>query len=289
MNNLVFTALLMILTISLLIVVIKLCKKNNENKKLLRDLNNANSVLKNYERLKNFGEMASGVVHDLNNILFPIMGLSETLINVNEKLRSVSDIKQIYKSINIAAKDGLNIINRLRELYVIKKTKKHVKLINIDDLLRDVVNLSKAKIYSRNCETLSSIQINTVLDAKGKVKGTEHELREIFMNLVFNAADAVKENGLINIKSESDEKFVSITIEDNGIGMSDDVKNKCMEPFYTSKGEAGTGMGLSIAHDIIRCHNGKIELASAQNSGSKFYVYLPVAAENISTVEVCNS
>lgn len=264
-------------------------KKSIEIKKLFQDLDRANAVLKHNERLKNFGEMASGVAHDLNNILFPIMGLSEVLVNEDNKLKSKSDIERIYKSINIAAKDGLNIVDRLKKTYMIKETKKKVTLINIDELLRDVIELSKCKVYTRSCETFSSIKISTVLDAKKQVNGVEHELREMFINLVFNAADAVNGNGLIKIKSKSNGNYISVIVEDNGIGMTEEVKRKCMNPFFTSKGTAGTGMGLSIAHEIVSSHNGKIELVSEQNNGCKFYVHLPVASEKILASKVCYS
>src|SRR4029434_11166545 len=120
--------------------------------------------------------------------------------------------------------------------------------------------------------------INVELDlAKiGVVLGNAAELREVITNLIFNAVDAMPEGGSITIRSGCAGSEVFIEAIDTGTGMTSEVRNRCLEPFFSTKGEKGTGLGLSMVFGIVTRHEGNVEMSSSLGTGTTFRIRLPV-------------
>jgi CheY-like chemotaxis protein len=107
------------------------------------------------------------------------------------------------------------------------------------------------------------------------------DLRELLVNLVFNAVDAMPQGGILTLQTKCCDRFATIGVSDTGIGMSDEVKQRCMEPFFSTKGENGTGLGLSMVFGIIRRHEGDVRIDSAPGEGTTFWISIPLVAEKV--------
>jgi len=105
--------------------------------------------------------------------------------------------------------------------------------------------------------------------------GDSTELREVVTNLILNAVDAMPEGGTLSLKTEQDQSFVYLKVTDTGIGMSEEIKERVFEPFFTTKETKGTGLGMSVAHNIISRHDGEIHVKSSPGQGSTFTIKLP--------------
>jgi len=108
-----------------------------------------------------------------------------------------------------------------------------------------------------------------------RVIGSAPELREVLTNLIFNAVDAMPVGGTITVRTSAEEGQVRIAVSDTGFGMTEDEKARCLEPFFTTKGEAGTGLGLAVVYGIIQRHGGTIEIDSEKGKGTTFSLLLP--------------
>lgn len=225
------------------------------------------------EKLRAMREMAAGIAHDVNNILTPIVGSIQLLKDNNEKDKNL--IKQL-EVIEICAYDGMNITNKIKRF-----TKKYnlnygLETFNIDNIIRDSINLTKNKWLTESA--LNGININVIskLNSNAKVKGNETEIREVFINIIKNAIDAISEEGYIEVTSQVKKNNVIIEFRDNGVGMNREVIKRAFEPFFTTKGKKGSGLGLSVSYKIIQDHGGTMKIESKEDFGTVFYIELPI-------------
>ena len=229
-------------------------------------------------RLKSLGEMASGVVHDLNNALSGVVGyiqLIKTRVD-DPELRRFAEIAE--KS----AKDTVAIVQRMRAFY--KEQESARVTLDLNRLIEDVIEMTKPRW--KNMPEAKGVQIEIVTDFESipMIEGQESELRQLFTNLIFNAVDAMPEGGEITIKTRSRERYVAVEISDTGVGMDEETRTKIFEPFFTTKPE-GSGLGLSICRRIVAEHGGSIQVESAPGEGTTFIVTLPVAEAYLQAVE----
>ena len=113
------------------------------------------------------------------------------------------------------------------------------------------------------------------------VSGNPAELREALTNLIFNAVDAMPAGGTVTLRSRAEDNAVLFQISDTGTGMSEDVRTRCLEPFFSTKGDKGTGLGLSMVFGIIKRHNGALDIESAVDRGSTFRIRFPAESESV--------
>jgi len=254
-----------------------------QNAKLFSDLEEAYQNLKStqshmiqIERFRALGEMASGVVHDFNNILASILGRVQLLLlkwKKGEKSVS-SETEMSLQVIEKSVMDGAKILSRIRE-FVKEKSDKAYSPVDLNSLIEDSLEMTRA--YWKDEAFLSGIQIEIKkeLNSTGMVTGDATELREVLTNLLLNAGDAMQLGGILTLITNEDNEHIYLTIKDTGIGMTEEVKSKIFVPFYTTKGEKGTGLGLSLAYGIITNHRGEITVESAPGQGSTFTIKLP--------------
>ncbi|MEI9892407.1 MAG: ATP-binding protein [Chthoniobacter sp.] len=112
-----------------------------------------------------------------------------------------------------------------------------------------------------------NIDIRTEMGNVPTVPGNESELREMLVNLIFNSIDAIPKRGTITIETELQGRWLVITVKDDGIGMSEEVKARCLEPFYSTKDDEGTGLGLGSVYGIVRRHEGEIDIQTEARAG----------------------
>ncbi len=235
------------------------------------------------EKLSALGELASGVAHDFNNTLAGILGRAQLLQRTNdpEKIKRGLDI--IIKT----AEDGAKTVKRIQD-FARQRRDHDFELVSIDQILMDASEITRPRW--KNCAEASNIHITVDLQigSNAMVMGDDSELREVLVNMVFNAIDAMPEGGKLTLSTRADEQSVIIKVTDTGVGMYPEVRSRIFDPFFTTKGKAGLGLGLAVSFGIIRRHGGNIEVESQYGSGTEFRITLPVAtiAESGPRIEV---
>ena len=244
-------------------------------KLVLEELRDTQQRIIQQERLRALGGMASGIAHDFNNALVGILGLSELLLHHPESLDDKQKVKRYVEMINTSAKDAGGVVNRLREFYRYREGREAYEMVDLNQLIKDSILLTepmwKTQAEAKNISIIVQEDVQNV----PLVAGNGGELREMLMNLIFNAVDAMPRGGTIVIRARCDGRQVTLEVSDTGGGMTDDVRQRCLEPFFTTKGAHGTGLGLSMVYGIVQRHQGSIDINSEVGKGSTFIIRIP--------------
>jgi photoactive yellow protein len=230
-------------------------------------------------RLQEVGEVAAGVAHNFNNLLTVIRGNAELLLmHLMNDAFARKRVEQILK----ASDDGEQMIGRIHE-----STRHHreapvaMMIVQINDLVKDSIAFTEDYAKASQDERNARVKFKTELvEGLPPVRASASELREVFVNLLRNAVDAIEGEGQITARTRLADGHEAVVVEvsDTGTGMSDEVKEKLFRPLFTTKGERGTGLGLATCYASLRRHGGDIEVKSAPNEGTTFTVRLPAAA-----------
>ena len=218
--------------------------------------------------------MAGGIAHDFNNALSIIMGFTELLLRDAKGGLTEEAATPPLSTILAASEDAARIVHRLRGFYRTEEEEERLP-IDLNQLIEQAVSWTRPRWQTTATAAGRTI---TVTANPGKipcVAGDAAELREALTNLIFNAVDALPQGGAITLCTRAEADAVVLTISDNGTGMSEEVRQRCLEPFFTTKGESGTGLGLSMVFGIIRRHGGTIDIASEMGKGTTFTLRLP--------------
>lgn len=223
------------------------------------------------DKLRALGQLASGVAHNFNNILAAILGHAQLIKRDchDEALAQRMDI------IEHAALDGAQTVKRI-QAFGAQHNEQVNDVVDLNQLIQDSTTLTQA----RWCDEAQArgLRYDVELDLKKlpRVRGAASELREVFVNIILNALDAMPQGGRLRIATESKGGFVLASLTDSGIGMTIDVCDHIFEPFFTTKGVMGTGLGLAVSHSIVERHGGRIEARSSLGKGTTFTISLPV-------------
>jgi signal transduction histidine kinase len=228
------------------------------------------------ERMHALGRMANGIAHDFNNALAPILGFSELLLMKPETLQDTKKVRNYVEIIHTAAKDSASVVSRLREFYRYRDDAEVFTPVVINDLILQVISLTQPRWKDQALAAGINIDFRTEMGNVPTIPGNESELREMLVNLVFNAIDAIPKRGTIIIRTEVQNRWLVVTVADDGLGMSEEVKARCMEPFFSTKEDQGTGLGLGSVHGIVRRHEGEIDIQSEVGRGTSVAVSLPL-------------
>jgi nitrogen fixation negative regulator NifL len=245
----------------------------------LEELQAAQQQVIQQERLRALGTMASGIAHDFNNALAAILGFTELLIYRPETLADREKTLRFLQMMNTAAKDAGNVVNRLREFYRQREEGEVFAPINLNHLAEEAVSLTQPKWKNQAEANGITIHVATELGNIPTVVGTAADLREALTNLIFNAVDAMPHGGTITLRTRLDNSRVSLEVVDTGTGMTEEVRRRCLEPFFTTKGNHGTGLGLSMVYGILQRHQGTVDIQSTLGKGTTFILSLPIAVE----------
>jgi signal transduction histidine kinase/CheY-like chemotaxis protein len=238
------------------------------------------------ERLRALGQMASGIAHDINNALSPVSGFAELLL-LSEKSLS-SNARKYLGHIQTAGDDVAHIVARLREFYRARPSDQPLTPINVNHLIQQVIDLTRPRWRDISQQKGVAILVESNLDPRNpEIAGAESELREALTNLVFNAIDAMPDGGTLTFRTHlgawlkapdpsQDSSHVVIEVVDTGTGMDDESRKRCLEPFFSTKGQRGTGLGLAMVYGVVQRHHGTIEIESALTKGSTFRLILPI-------------
>ena len=232
-------------------------------------------------RMEALGRMTMGVAHDLNNLLSGLIGHIELLKEkASRSDHSAEAIQPSIQTIETTAEDGAALIEKLQR-YIREDTQKHFERVDLTALIEDCITITQPYWYNEPRRQGIEIDVERALDEVPDVMGAASELREVFVNLILNAVQAMPEGGLITFETfTTDRQAVCAKVSDTGIGMSDEVQENIFEPLFTTKGEQGTGMGLSASYGIIQEHGGDIEVTSEPGEGATFTLTFPPADDS---------
>jgi len=239
------------------------------------------------ERLRALGQMASGMAHDINNALSPIVAYSDILLTTLKDIpeKSRKHIGYIRKS----GEDIAHIVARMREFYRRRDGEENLAPVNFNRVIEEVIELTRPRwrdmMQNKGIKLDMHVNLDKLVPA---VPSDESELREALTNLIFNALDAMPEGGDLTLTTRGvqikggprgERKYSHIILEltDTGIGMNDKTRQRCLEPFYSTKGQSGgSGLGLAMVYGMVERHEGTIEIESEEGKGSTFRLVFPI-------------
>jgi photoactive yellow protein len=234
--------------------------------------------LKRGARLREVGEVAAGVAHNFNNLLTVIRGNAELLLlHLKDDAFARGRAEKILK----ASEDGEQMIARIREsARHYPETPAALTTLRLNELVKDSIAFTEDYAKASQDERGARVHFKTELaDNLPPVFATASELREVLVNLLRNAVDAIEGAGQITARTRAADGRNVIEVSDTGTGMSAEVQEKLFRPLFTTKGERGTGLGLATCYAILRRHGGDIAVKSAPGEGTTFTITLPVASE----------
>lgn len=226
-------------------------------------------------RLRSLGEIASGVAHNFNNLLMGILGNAELL---QSSLQHDPELQRRAEVIAQLAHDASAIVKRMQGFYKLQPPTRRER-VRLRVLLEDVIESTRPVWHDLAGRRGAEIQVNLVAEAEPVVEANRSELLEVFTNLIMNACDAMPHGGTITLTLREQEGYALIEVADTGVGMAPEVREHCFDAFFTTKGEEGSGLGLSVSYQIIARHSGQITVWSEVGQGTVFTVRLPVAKE----------
>ena len=232
------------------------------------------------EKLSALGELASGVAHDFNNTLAGILGRAQLMLRTDDPEKLRRGLQVIIKT----AEDGAKTVKRIQD-FARQRRDHDFAPIAVDQLLFDVGEMTRPRWKDHAEANNVYIRLNLQLNSRSLVRGDESELREVLVNMVFNAVDAMPQGGTLTLATRETGEHVFISVSDTGCGMSPEVRSRIFDPFFTTKGKAGNGLGLAVSYGIIHRHEGEIEVETEPGCGATFHIKLPIASGALKEME----
>jgi signal transduction histidine kinase/ActR/RegA family two-component response regulator len=242
------------------------------------DIKHSQQTVMQQERLRALGQMASGIAHDINNAISPVTLYTEFLLEKEQNLGvRVRDYLQI---ISTAIDDVAATVARLREFHRVREPEADLSPVQLNRAVQQVIDLTRARWHDIPQQRGVVIRIETLLaEDLPAVMGIEGEIREALTNLFFNAFDAMPEGGTLTLRTSlGADRLVLLEVADSGTGMDEETRKRCLEPFYTTKGERGTGLGLAMVYGVMQRHNAEVEIETAPGKGTTFRLLFPLPA-----------
>ncbi len=234
----------------------------------ITEIKNLNEEMARHKRLVALGKLSAGIAHEIRNPLSSIRGLAQFVYN------SFSKTDERKEDLNTIIQE----VDRLNKLVVqvldfAKLKKPNLTRFSLNDLIRKIAELFKLEIKDKQ------IKFNLELSPDiSQIQADEDQVRQILMNVIINAIQAIPKKGEIKIKTEKaplkGEPAIKLIIEDSGIGITEKDFNQIFDPFFSTK-EKGSGLGLSIVYKLVEAHQGEIKVESKEGEGTKFIILLP--------------
>jgi signal transduction histidine kinase/ActR/RegA family two-component response regulator len=233
------------------------------------DLRRTQQAVMEQERLRVLGQMASGIAHDINNALSPVALYTESLL---EREPNLSPRTRAYlETTQRAIGDVTHTVGRMREFCRKREPQLVLSPVDLNALVGQVMDLTRSHWSDLPLQRGIVIRMRTELEANlPPVPGIESEIREALTNLVFNAVDSMASGGplVLRTRSSSSPDRIHVEVQDSGIGMDEETRRRCLEPFFTTKGERGTGLGLAMVYGVAQRQNADLSISSVQGEGT---------------------
>ena len=255
-------------------------------RKAYDELRQTQQAILRQERLKALGQMAGGIVHDVTNALSPIVGFAEL---INEKEAGLSENSRRYLGhIRTAGEDIAHIVSRLRDFYRQRDEEEPLLPLNLEQIITQAIDMTRPRWRTQPQNHGITIEMRKESEpGLPALAGIESEIREVLTNLIINAVDALPKGGIITIRTQvakngdavrksTDDGHIVIEVADTGTGMDEETRRRCLEPFFSTKGHRGTGLGLSMVYNVVHRHEGEIEIESELTKGTTIRLTFPV-------------
>src|SRR2546423_9566839 len=223
------------------------------------------------EKMSALGELASGVAHDFNNTLAGILGRAQLLLDTADAQKIESGLNIIIKT----AKDGAKTVKRIQD-FARQRRDHDFQIVDVGQLLLDVSEITRPRWKNRAEAANVHISLDLECQRGLQTMGDESELREVLVNLVFNAVDAIPRGGMLTLAARKATDTVEISVRDTGTGMTEETRLRIFDPFFTTKDKLGMGLGLAVSYGIIRRHEGTVDVESQIGLGTTFRIRLPI-------------
>lgn len=245
-------------------------EQKNELQFALKELKDTQVQLINSEKMASLGQLIAGVAHEINTPLASISSNNAIMTKIISSLGD-SEIKETIEEINILDKEAVQRISN-----IVKSLKKFVRLDEAELQEADINKELDLTLDLIRHETKNRIEIIKDYGTLPMIKCYPNMLNQVFMNILINACQSIKDKGQMTISTKFEDKFLIVKIKDTGKGISKDKIDKIFTAGFTTKGVGvGTGLGLAICEKIIQKHNGEITVASEENKGSEFTITIP--------------
>jgi two-component system NtrC family sensor kinase len=224
-------------------------------------------------KLASIGRLAAGVAHEINNpmaIINEKSGLMEDILATMPDFDNKARFLKLTASIKQSVERCRNITHRL--LGFARRMDVEIEAINLNEVIREVYGFLEKEAFHRNIK----VQLH-LTEGLQDVLADHGQLQQVFLNILNNAFSAIDDGGMIEITTwDHDKDFVGASVQDNGIGMSSETRQRIFEPFFSGNRQGhGTGLGLSITYGIIQKLGGRVDVKSMEGEGTVFNLYLP--------------
>jgi signal transduction histidine kinase/CheY-like chemotaxis protein len=249
------------------------------------DLRQTQQIVMQQERLRAIGQMASGIAHDINNAISPASLYVQSLLESESGLseRGRAQLTTIQRVIN----DVSATVARMREFYRQRESDTALAPVDLNQVVQQMIEFTRARWNDIPQRIGIAITVHADLDADLPLAtGIDNEIREALTNLIFNAVDAMPEGGRLMLRTSIEEyreaadgtlsKRIRLEVSDTGTGMDEATRGRCLEPFFTTKGERGTGLGLAMVYGVAQRHGAEIEIDSTMGKGTTIRLIFPV-------------
>ncbi|MCZ6635928.1 MAG: ATP-binding protein [bacterium] len=221
------------------------------------------------ERLRALGKMSEGVAHNFNNILVGVLGFAQII----QAVASDPEIVDYADRIVDSALRAKHLVTRLNQS--LHTGEEEIGAVDVNSVVQEAVETTRPRWKDESEVKGISIEVVTELEQVPAIGGTQDGLGDVVINLLFNAIDAVPEGGRITVRTQAVADGVRLTVQDTGIGMDQETKRRVFEPFFSTKGDVGSGLGLSVVHGTITRWGGIIEVETTAGEGTAFVARLP--------------
>lgn len=236
------------------------------------------------DKLRALGQLASGVAHDFNNALAAILGRAQLM----RRQVHAEALTRNLDIIQTAAEDAAATVRRI-QTFARQSEEKEFEMLDAGGLLHDAVEITRTRWENEARMRGLNYEVELLAEPAHYTMGNASELREVFVNLIVNAVDAMPAGGHLSISCarDDDDHRLRLRFKDTGTGIPEDVRERIFEPFFTTKGAHGTGLGLAVSYGIIERHHGMISVESETGHGATFEIDLPAATPTELSVENC--
>jgi len=245
-----------------------------ELRSALRALEESHERVVRGERLRALGEMAAGVAHDFNNILAIIVGRAEVLLGEAQD-------PDVHRHLNVVVKvalDAAQTVKRIQDFSRMRRGRSFQQ-VDLSHLVDEVVEVTRSRWKDEAHSKGLAYDVVVHPGRTPAIAGDPSELREALTNIVFNAIDAMPSGGRLTLATGCEDDRVVCSITDTGVGMAEEVRQRIFDPYFTTKGERGTGLGLSVVYGIVTRHGGDLDVRSEPGRGATFVIRFPLARD----------
>ncbi len=247
---------------------------------IVRDITTEREIegqLHQSEKLTALGQLAGGIAHDFNNLLQAILGYAQLM---KQNPTNADLIERSLTVVESAAMDGSETVRRIQQFARLRPDEQFVG-VDINQIVQDAVAITRPRWEENIARDSRALELKLDLEADALLQGRPAALSEVLTNLILNAMDAMPDGGRLTIATgHTPGREVRVMVADTGVGMPEAVRQRIFEPFFSTKGEGGSGLGLSMAYSIVHRHGGDIHVDSVPGTGTTFTLVFPIAHES---------